>query len=60
MGGKAKKQAPSRSRAIFDILQRTWPKATAELDFRNAYQLTVATILSGRNISLEVFANLIS
>ncbi len=31
-----------------DILQRTWPKATCELDFRNGFQLTVATILSAQ------------
>jgi endonuclease-3 len=49
MGGKAKKQADDRSLAILDILQRTWPKATCELDFRNAYQLTVATILSAQS-----------
>ncbi|HKE18163.1 MAG TPA: endonuclease III [Kofleriaceae bacterium] len=49
MGGKLKKQAPTRSRAILDILQRTWPKATCELDFRDAYQLTVATILSAQS-----------
>ena len=49
MGGKAKKQAVDRSLAILDILQRTWPKATCELDFRNAYQLTVATILSAQS-----------
>jgi endonuclease-3 len=49
MGGKARKQAPSRSREIIDILQRTWPKATCELDFKNAYQLTVATILSAQS-----------
>jgi len=49
MGGKLNKQAPTRSRAILDILQRTWPKATCELDFRDAYQLTVATILSAQS-----------
>jgi len=50
MGGKVdKKQALSVSRAILDILQRTWPKATCELNFRNAYQLTVATILSAQS-----------
>jgi endonuclease-3 len=49
MGGKIRKQAPSRSLAILDILQRTWPKATCELNFRNGYQLTVATILSAQS-----------
>lgn len=49
MGGKNRKQALSRSLAILDILQRTWPKATCELNFRNGYQLTVATILSAQS-----------
>jgi endonuclease III len=49
MGGKPKKPASSRSREILDILQRTWPKATCELDFKNAFQLTVATILSAQS-----------
>ena len=49
MGGKPKKQALSLSREILDILQRTWPKATCELDFESAYQLTVATILSAQS-----------
>lgn len=49
MGGKAKKPAVNRAREILDILQRTWPKATCELDFKNAYQLTVATILSAQS-----------
>jgi endonuclease-3 len=49
MGGKAKKPARSRSREILDILACTWPKATCELDFDSAYQLTVATILSAQS-----------
>lgn len=49
MGGKVTKRAPIEPRAILDILQRTWPKATCELNFRSAYQLTVATILSAQS-----------
>lgn len=49
MGGKAKKPALGRAREILDILQRTWPKATCELDFKNAFQLTAATILSAQS-----------
>jgi endonuclease III len=49
MGGKRREAAIDRARAIVEILQRTWPKATCELTFRNAYQLTVATILSAQS-----------
>ena len=51
MGGKldGKKRGTDRSGEILDILQRTWPKATCELDFEDAYQLTVATILSAQS-----------
>jgi endonuclease-3 len=49
MGGKKRQAAIDRARAIVEILQRTWPKATCELTFRNAYQLTVATILSAQS-----------
>lgn len=31
------------------ILQRTWPDASCELDFQSPYQLTVATILSAQS-----------
>lgn len=43
------RRAVERGRAIVEILQRTWPKATCELDFQDAFQLTVATILSAQS-----------
>lgn len=51
MGGKldGKQREADRSGEVLDILQRTWPKATCELDFEDAYQLTVATILSAQS-----------
>ena len=49
MGAKPRQAAGGRVEAVLDILQRTWPKATCELDFRDAYQLTVATILSAQS-----------
>lgn len=51
MSGKldGKKKEADRSGEVLDILQRTWPKATCELDFEDAFQLTVATILSAQS-----------
>jgi endonuclease-3 len=49
MGGKPKSRAVDRAREIVEILQRTWPKATCELDFQDPFQLTVATILSAQS-----------
>src|SRR5687767_3160098 len=54
MGGTGKRASRGRAEAILDILQRTWPKATCELDFANAYQLTVATILSAQSTDRRV------
>ena len=50
----AKPKGRARASAIIEILQRTWPKATCELDFKNAYQLTVATILSAQSTDRRV------
>jgi len=50
----AKRKGRARAGAILEILQRTWPKATCELDFKNAYQLTVATILSAQSTDRRV------
>jgi endonuclease-3 len=50
----AKRKGRARASAIIEILQRTWPKATCELDFKNAYQLTVATILSAQSTDRRV------
>jgi endonuclease III len=54
MGGLARRTPRSRASAILEILQRTWPKATCELDFRNAFELTVATILSAQSTDRRV------
>ena len=37
-----------RARAVDRILQKTYPDAHCELDFRNPYELLVATILSAQ------------
>lgn len=49
MGGPGRRQTRSRASEILAILQCTWPKATCELDFADAFQLTVATILSAQS-----------
>lgn len=54
MRAPAKRKTSARASAILEILQRTWPKATCELDFKNAYQLTVATILSAQSTDRRV------
>ena len=40
--------APERVAAILDALQRTYPDAVCALNHRNAWELTVATILSAQ------------
>lgn len=37
-----------RAKKIFSILQKTYPDATCELDFKNPYQLVVSVILSAQ------------
>ena len=54
MGGPGRRQTRSRAGEILAILQRTWPKATCELDFTDAFQLTVATILSAQSTDKRV------
>ena len=54
MRAPAKRKSRARASAILEILQRTWPKATCELNFKNAYQLTVATILSAQSTDKRV------
>lgn len=47
---KVETQYPGeRVGAILDVLQAEWAHAVCELDFDNAYQLTVATILSAQS-----------
>ena len=54
MGGPGRRQTRSRASEILAILQRTWPKATCELDFADAFQLTVATSLSAQSTDKRV------
>lgn len=47
--GKTKKPlAPERVAALLDALQKTYPHVVCALDHRNAWELTVATILSAQ------------
>ena len=47
--GKTKKPlAPERVAAILDALRKTYPEAVCALNHRNAWELTVATILSAQ------------
>ena len=39
---------PSRARRILDVLERAHPEARCALDYRNAFELAVATILSAQ------------
>ncbi len=54
MRAPARRKSRARAGAVLEILQRTWPKATCELDFENAYQLTAATILSAQSTDKRV------
>ncbi len=49
MGGRPRRDPGSRLDSIVESLQETWGHATCELTFENAYQLTVATILSAQS-----------
>ncbi len=53
--GKTKKPlAPERIAAILNALQRTYPDAVCALHHRNAWELTVATILSAQTTDVRV------
>ncbi len=53
--GKTKKPlAPERVAAILDALQRTYPDAVCALTHTNAWELTVATILSAQCTDVRV------
>lgn len=63
MGAKARGKAATKREgqypqeripAILEILQDLWGHATCELDHRNAYELTVATILSAQSTDKRV------
>jgi endonuclease-3 len=40
--------------SLLEVLQRTWPEATIELDHQNPYQLLVATLLSAQTTDQRV------
>jgi endonuclease III len=44
----SRERLPAHAAAIFDLLHRAYPDAHCELDFRNAFQLLIATILSAQ------------
>ena len=46
--------ARRRAASIFDRLDQQHPNATTELDFRNAFELLVATILSAQSTDVRV------
>ncbi len=53
--GKTKKPlAPERIAAILDALQKTYPDAVCALHHTNAWELTVATILSAQTTDVRV------
>ncbi len=53
-GGTAKPLAPERVAAILDALRRSYPDAVCALAHRNAWELTVATILSAQSTDAGV------
>lgn len=53
--GKTKRPlAPERIEAILDVLQKTYPTAVCALTHRNAFELTIATILSAQTTDVGV------
>ncbi len=55
MGAKPRSQTESiRQQRVLQVLQRTWPQATCELDHRNPFELLVATILSAQTTDKRV------
>lgn len=53
-GKTASPLAPERIRSILDILRKTYPGAVCALHHRNAWELTVATILSAQCTDVRV------
>ena len=51
---QAQKVAPAAARRLLDRLQRAYPDADCELDFENAFQLVIATILSAQCTDMRV------
>ena len=53
-GKTAKPLAPERIRAILDALRQTYPNVVCALTHRNAFELTIATILSAQTTDVGV------
>jgi endonuclease-3 len=53
-GKTAKPLAPERVRAILDALRETYPNVVCALNHRNAFELTIATILSAQTTDVGV------
>lgn len=53
-GKTAKPLAPERVKAILDALRKTYPNVVCALDHRNAFELTIATILSAQSTDVGV------
>ena len=51
---RASATARRRAAGIFDRLDQQHPNATTELDFHNAFELLVATILSAQSTDVRV------
>ena len=53
-GKTTKPLAPERIRAILDALRQTYPNVVCALTHRNAFELTIATILSAQTTDVSV------
>ena len=53
-GKTAKPLAPERIKAILDALQKTYPNVVCALTHHNAFELTIATILSAQTTDVGV------
>jgi len=53
-GKTAKPLAPERVTAILDALRKTYPNVVCALNHRNAFELTIATILSAQSTDVGV------
>src|SRR6185437_15580579 len=54
VGKTANPLAPARVAAILDVLEKTYPGVVCALNHRNAWELTVATILSAQCTDVRV------
>lgn len=54
MPRESKRARAERARTVYDLLAAEYPDAHCELDFADAYQLAVATILSAQTTDVRV------